>query len=252
MVNLVILLLDESGSMDTNATGTVISINNYINAIRSTNPEQLFTLVTFSENGRSCIKHIYTEIPISDVPDILPQTRRNYTSLDYNIKNELGLYPSYTYNPIGGTPLCEAILTTLEPITPTHLLERNITSVLVVIMTDGEENSSKREYTIEKTREFISASTFTYVYLGADQDAITNAQQYGISCDLSMSTNSQTPELSIPALCRITTAVSNRNNHDKSRLCFTNTERHNTIPRSSDINEPPSLRRQLTQVYDRH
>jgi len=54
--------------------------------------------------------------------------------------------------------------------------------VLCIIMTDGEENSSK-EYTRKKVFSLIKAKekdTWSFVYLGADQDAWSNAKGLGL------------------------------------------------------------------------
>lgn len=56
--------------------------------------------------------------------------------------------------------------------------------VQVVVVTDGYENAS-REWTGEKIKELIKQQedewNWTFVYLGANQDAIATASQYGFS-----------------------------------------------------------------------
>lgn len=55
--------------------------------------------------------------------------------------------------------------------------------VIVVTLTDGEENSS-REYTAESVRKLVDAfqavEKWEFIFLGANQDAITTAKQFGI------------------------------------------------------------------------
>lgn len=61
--------------------------------------------------------------------------------------------------------------------------EERPASVIVAIMTDGFENSSK-EYTASRVKEMIDHQRKNYnwdfIFLGANQDAISTAQDYGI------------------------------------------------------------------------
>lgn len=56
--------------------------------------------------------------------------------------------------------------------------------VIVVTLTDGAENSS-REYAAESVRRLVDAfqtgENWEFIFLGANQDAITTAKQFGIS-----------------------------------------------------------------------
>lgn len=62
-------------------------------------------------------------------------------------------------------------------------------TVQVVIVTDGEENSS-REYTIAQVKQLINLQSETYdwdfVFLGANQDAVLTAAELGIAPDAAM------------------------------------------------------------------
>lgn len=64
--------------------------------------------------------------------------------------------------------------------------------VVVVIATDGQENSS-REYTRERVRELISHQQEKYgwefVYIGANQDSFAEARSMGISMDSTLDYN---------------------------------------------------------------
>ncbi len=54
---------------------------------------------------------------------------------------------------------------------------------LVIIMTDGYENSSKEYSQIEMKKlieELTGKGNWTFVYLGANQDAYAEARKYGI------------------------------------------------------------------------
>lgn len=57
------------------------------------------------------------------------------------------------------------------------------TKVLFIIITDGQENSS-REYSVEKVKvmieEYRSKYSWEFIFLGANIDAVETAQTYGI------------------------------------------------------------------------
>lgn len=61
--------------------------------------------------------------------------------------------------------------------------------VLVVVVTDGGENSS-REYTADKVRELVQEQTdkydWDYVFLGANIDAVATGELYGFKSGKSM------------------------------------------------------------------
>ena len=81
------------------------------------------------------------------------------------------------YRPSGGTALLDAIGTTLE-------LASNCTadSISIVILTDGEENTSK-EYTLEQINSKIEQCKkdgWNFIFLAANQDAIKSANMIGI------------------------------------------------------------------------
>lgn len=89
--------------------------------------------------------------------------------------------------PRGSTALLDAIGRTIDAIgarlsnTPEH---RRPSKVVVVIMTDGEENASK-EYTRKRIFDMIHHQEdkyhWTFVYMGANQDAYAEAGQMGFS-----------------------------------------------------------------------
>lgn len=84
------------------------------------------------------------------------------------------------YNPYGGTPLFDAIgigvNSLINDVTPND-------SVLVTIITDGEENSSK-EYTGRAIATLISSlknQGWLFTYIGANQDAVQVASTMNIN-----------------------------------------------------------------------
>lgn len=86
---------------------------------------------------------------------------------------------AYKLIPRGGTALLDAI-TRLIAYAEKH--KKDGTVVNVVILTDGEENSSKEasDVSVKALIEEKQKEGWVFVYLGANQDAITVAQSYGI------------------------------------------------------------------------
>lgn len=88
-------------------------------------------------------------------------------------------YKSESYRPTGGTPLYDAMGLSLTR------LEKNVTDediVLVTVITDGYENSS-RDYDSEKLRALIQRldeKDWVFTYIGANQDAVLEAGRLGI------------------------------------------------------------------------
>jgi hypothetical protein len=90
-----------------------------------------------------------------------------------------------TYVPRGGTALHDAM---------GQVLKMNLSDdVMVIILTDGEENSSSK-YTAAHVKDLVDAKPWKFVYLGANQDAVLTAQGLGIQTSMGYDT-SKTPEL---------------------------------------------------------
>ena len=83
-----------------------------------------------------------------------------------------------SYRPSGNTALLDAIGNTVQTAS-TDGFDKTIT----VIMTDGEENSS-REWTLPAIRELIkskeAAGNWTFVFLGANPDAFAQGARLGV------------------------------------------------------------------------
>lgn len=101
--------------------------------------------------------------------------------------NEVEYLDSKSYRPGGCTAMNDAIGTAIDKIgewidnmEEDEKPEKN----LFVIMTDGEENSS-REYSFEKVKEMIKHQeekySWTFLYLGADISDGAYAQSYGFA-----------------------------------------------------------------------
>ena len=93
------------------------------------------------------------------------------------------------YQPNGMTALYDAVCGTLKGI------EDAKAKSIVVIMTDGEENSSKEFKQADMNaliKKLEAKKNWTFVYLGANQDAIKTAVSFGISAGNAATFNSTT------------------------------------------------------------
>lgn len=145
-----LLILDESGSMESIYHPSLSGCNETIQSVRSAqrkyeNQDQRFSFVTFNSDG---IKTVMDDVPIGEVRDL--------TAADFH--------------PDACTPLYDAIGKSCSA------LEKKITEkerALVTIITDGLENDSS-EYSLEAIQamtERLRAKGWTFIYMGANQNA---------------------------------------------------------------------------------
>ncbi len=168
-----LIILDESGSMSSVYKPTLNGANETIQTIKSNqtaHPEQrqFLTFVSFAGRGSEQFRVTIDNKPIDEVKDLT--------------KND--------YRPSGSTPLWDAMGHSLTK------LEASVTDddlVLVTIITDGYENSS-REYDadcIKALVERLSEKDWAFAYIGANQDAVAVANQIGISNALNFTSDEE-------------------------------------------------------------
>ena len=160
-----LLILDESGSMHSIYDQALTGANETIQSIRAAQEgcaeqDQRFTFVTFNTAAPN-IKTVIDDAPIGEVKDL--------TEKDYR--------------PNACTPLYDAMgvsITALE----SKVKEGD--RVLVTIITDGYENAS-REYSGKAIKEMVGrlrGKGWTFVYIGANQDAVEVAKELDINNSL--------------------------------------------------------------------
>lgn len=160
-----LLVLDESTSMGVVRNETLTGINEQIKTIKGLEkkfPDQKYfvSIVKFSTTAQYLIQ----DVPASQVKEL----------------------SSDDYTPNGWTALHDAIgmgITTLEANIKSKLNSGDATA-LVVILTDGEENSSK-EYNSDKVKDLITnlekTGLWTFTFIGANQDAVLAAKSLGVN-----------------------------------------------------------------------
>jgi hypothetical protein len=156
---LVTFLLDRSGSMGAIVNETITAFNEYLEGLSKGEGSDLvdFTLVTFDTQG---LDKVCVAAPVAQAPKL---SRENYV-------------------PRAGTPLIDAAVITLKAI-ESSLPKRDNPKVVMVIQTDGQENSSVK-HTWEELKRLVDEKTaagWQFVFLGAGIDAYDQAAKMGIA-----------------------------------------------------------------------
>ena len=158
-----LIILDESGSMSSIAAQALSGANETLQTIRAAqqeNPDdhQMISFVTFDTGARRpFVRTIIDTEKIENVKDLTPDQ----------------------YQPYGGTPLYDAMGLS---ITALKELVKEGDHVLVTVITDGFENSS-RYYSAEMIKELVeslSGQGWVFTYIGANQDSKHTAAGLGI------------------------------------------------------------------------
>lgn len=157
----IICVIDKSGSMDAVKMDAIGAFNSFIEEQLKLPGEAKLTLTLFDTE----YKMVYNGVALKDVPKL----------------------DTTTFVPGGMTALLDAMGRTIdkvgERLSITPEPERP-ERVIMVILTDGQENSSK-EYNgakvLEKVKHQQEAYKWEFIYLGANQDAIKAASCLGIN-----------------------------------------------------------------------
>lgn len=157
-----IFVLDRSGSMEVCREDTINGYNAFVESQKDQGGT--ITLILFDHE----ITPVYENIPITDVTPLTQET----------------------FEPRGGTALLDAI---------GHVLKMDMPrESTVIILTDGEENSSVA-YTSAHVKDLIEMREkndgWSFIYLGANQDTIMTATNLGIRTSIGYEDGSQTPQL---------------------------------------------------------
>ena len=154
------VILDKSGSMEARRTDAIGGFNALVDDQKVQPGVAALSLVQFDTSYEVS----FTEKAVVDVPALTMET----------------------YRPSGGTALLDAMGKTIDA-TGKRLAAMPEASrpgkVIVVVITDGEENSS-REYTYPRLNEMICHQRDVYkwefMFVGTSQDAIASASKVGI------------------------------------------------------------------------
>ena len=162
-----LLVVDESGSMSIIKRHALVGINETLTTIQKMqethkNLEQRVTLITFDSTHTNVL---YDNVRASNANPLKAKD----------------------YNPCGATPLYDAIG---MGITKINALTTEDDSVLVTIITDGEENCSE-EYSLKMIKNLIEKlkkQNWTFTFIGTDDLDVENiAMDMGIDNHLQFS-----------------------------------------------------------------
>ena len=163
-----LIIIDESGSMQSIKKQAIDSVNETIQTIRSAQTkheeqEHYVSLITFNDN----VKTIYDCVQVSEVTELT----------------------SETYQPACCTALYDAMGFSVNVL---RKKVAEVDKVLVTVVTDGYENASK-EYSgkaIKALVDELKAKGWVFAYIGANQDveavaasiSITNTMNFEATC----------------------------------------------------------------------
>ena len=158
-------VLDESGSMASILDDTIGGFNTFIEKQKSSEGTATLTLVKF--NSDVTVVH--------DMVDL----------------EEVSALDTKTFSPAGLTALNDGIATAITNIgTQLAAMEEDERpgSVIIAIMTDGGENSSdmSRDAVFEMIKHQKEVYNWQFIFLGANQDAISTGSSLGISAGQSV------------------------------------------------------------------
>ena len=157
----IVVVVDRSGSMKKLQSATIEGFNEFLTDQKKIKGKAQFSLVLFSSPGKEDI--VFNSVDINEV---------------YELDED-------NYQPNGTTALYDALGKTIKAMkTRIKKLEKKEKPdrVIFVIITDGEENSS-RIYNKSKVFRMISKQEekgWSFIYLGANQDSFVEGGKMGI------------------------------------------------------------------------
>ena len=160
------VIIDASGSMQDLTNDTIGSFNAFLEEQRAVPGEAMFTLCTFNTDYRL----LHDCVILRNVPNLDPKA----------------------YHPNGGTALLDAMgvtMTTVGDKLAAMPEDERPSKVIFLVMTDGEENSSKR-YTLPQIQAMVAHQrekySWEFVFMGANIDAIQAGTSLSVSAANSM------------------------------------------------------------------
>jgi uncharacterized protein YegL len=158
------LILDQSGSMTSCADETISGFNEQLQMINDlqrlhTDQQILVSLTTFNH-------FVHHPVCCTSADRVQPLSPQNY-------------------RPDGSTALYDAIGESVLSLKAQagEELDNDLASVVVIILTDGYENASKLfnlRQVRNMVRELEDTGKWTFSFLGADMDALTQAEELNI------------------------------------------------------------------------
>ena len=158
----IICIIDESGSMWNLTKDTIGGFNKFIDEQKGVEGKARVTTVLFDHDYHL----LYENKKLKDVPYLTDMT----------------------YIAGGATALLYAVGHTIETISERHK-NKSPDNTVVLIITDGEENSSSLDYSKERVKELVEQHQekgWEFFFLGANIDSFAEAGGLGIGASFTM------------------------------------------------------------------
>lgn len=160
ITNHVAILLDRSGSMETISKEAIDAVNEQLKTIRSA-CKKVNTKLTYATFSTKADEPLLFEKPIKEMKDL-------------DIKD---------YKPDGMTAMLDAVGSMINRLKALPDADKEDTTFLMVIVSDGQENNSKNfnhNGIAELVKPLQDTNRWTFVYLGANQDLSKASEKLGI------------------------------------------------------------------------
>lgn len=192
------LLLDKSQSMEVTKKSTIDGFNKFLSSQKEDGLNKIVSLYQFNQRRYTTFENL----------DLKKVENLNYDA----------------FIPEGSTALNDAIGFTIER--TNHITKNKDYNIIFVILTDGEENSSRNydSHDIEKSILKMKERDWNFIFIGANQDAILSGAKYGIDVNSSL-TFSQSDGGTANCFDSLSCAVNRQINSDGGAISFTSEER---------------------------
>lgn len=219
----VVALIDRSGSMAGKEDDTIGGINTMLNQLRNDKKDNEEILITIKLFDHELI-----------------------TLIENKKINEIQLLDKNDFKPRGQTALVDSLGLTLQEMISkkkTNILSFN--SCLIYVCTDGLENAS-HSYSKNDVKRLItdaSKENINVVYLGANQNAFLEAETLGI--DLNGVMNYDECPDTVQSAYTSVAQLASRTRSLGAEVSFTKAERQSSVNNKEPIySKPPLVRRQ--------
>ena len=158
----IVTIIDKSGSMSRLQSKTIEGYNEFLNEQKEIEGDANFSLVLFSSPGKEEI--VFDSVDVQEISEL--------TTENYKPGGVTALYDC-----IGKT--IKALKKRIKNLDKGEIPEK----VLFVIITDGEENSSRtfgKDEVFKMITKRENKNDWSFIYLGANQDAWATGQAIGL------------------------------------------------------------------------
>jgi len=189
------IILDRSGSMNSCRDVTIDAVNNYVNELNGGNFKGRLSLTLFDSDG---IDLLWDAVKFKECPKLDRET----------------------YIPRSWTPLYDAVGRTVRDLDSENT--DNYDGVVLVIVTDGQENYSK-EFTKGAIKQLLDDKQkndeWLVLYLGANQDSFAEGGAIGTSINTTMDYQ---PDSAVAAMASASNATMRYGSAENRTMGLTN------------------------------